>query len=301
MEFTKFNKLWFTISAILIIPGIMAMIAWGLNLGIDFKGGTVTKIEFVKKTDKTKVQESLKTLKLKDLNIQSSQNNQYIIRTVTTGDKLDQQISEALKKSAGENKIASFELIGPSISSDLTFKAFEALIFASLAIIFYLAYAFRKVRKPANSWRFGVCAVAALLHDALFVLGVFAILGHYYGYEINSLFITAILTIIGFSVHDTIVVFDRIRENLRLSPSSTFSEIANNSITQTLARSLNTSLTVLIVLLTMFLLGGESVKPFVLALLIGITIGTYSSIFNATPLLVIWQNATDKKKQKLAS
>lgn len=298
MQFTKYNKLWFLISALLIIPGIIAMSIWGLNLGIDFKGGTVTEVKFTKQVDKTTIEDSLKSLKLKDLSIQSAAGNQYILRTVTTGDNLDKQISDALKKSAGENKILSFESIGPSISSDLTKKAVEAVIFASCAIIVYLAIAFRKVRKPANSWRFGICAVAALIHDALFVTGTYAILSHYFGYEVNSLFITALLTIIGFSVHDTIVVFDRVRENLRLSPSHTFSETANNSITQTLARSLNTSLTVLIVLLTMFLLGGETIKPFVLTLLIGITIGTYSSIFNATPLLVIWQNAITKKDAK---
>ncbi len=299
MQFTKYNKLWFIISAVLIIPGIIALFTWKLNLGIDFKGGTVTEIKFTKQVEKTKVEDALKSLKLKDLSIQSASNNQYIIRTVTVGDRLDKQVSDALK-SSGDNKIIKFESIGPSVSSDLATKAVEAVIFASLAIILYLAYAFRKVRKPANSWRFGICAVAALIHDALFVTGVYAILGHYFGYEVNSLFITALLTIIGFSVHDTIVVFDRLRENLRLSPSHSFSENANNSITQTLARSLNTSLTLFIVLLTMFLLGGESIKPFVLTLLIGITVGTYSSIFNATPLLVVWQKSIENKKAKTA-
>lgn len=295
MDFIKHTKLWFLISLILIIPGIIAIFTWGLNLGIDFKGGTVTKISFTKKTDKSKVEDSLKSLKLKDLSIQSLGNSTYTIRTANTDSKLDQQISDKLK-TAGENKIESFESIGPSNSSDMTKKAIQAVIFASIAIIIYLAIAFRHVRKPANSWRFGACAVAALIHDAVFVIGAYTILGHYFGYELNSLFVTALLTIIGFSVHDTIVVFDRIRENLRLSPSNSFTQNANNSITQTLARSLNTSLTVVIVLLSMFLLGGESIKAFVLTLLIGIVIGTYSSIFNATPLLVLWQNAATKTK-----
>ncbi|MDO8513198.1 MAG: protein translocase subunit SecF [bacterium] len=294
MEFTKYNKLWFTISALLIIPGIIAIFVWGLNLGIDFKGGTVTAVKFNKTVGKSQVENSLKNLKLEDINIQPAKNNQYIIRTASTNDKLDEQISSSLKK-VGENQVLNFESIGPSISSDLAKKAFGSIILASLGIIIYLAIAFRKVPKPANSWRFGLCAVAALIHDSLFVLGTYAILGHYFGYEVNSLFVTALLTIIGFSVHDTIVVFDRIRENLRLSPSNPFSHTANNSITQTLARSLNTSLTVIIVLLAMFLLGGETIKPFVLTLLLGIIIGTYSSIFNATPLLVIWQNAIDRK------
>lgn len=301
MNIIKNTKLWFIISGILIVPGIIALLTWGLNLGIDFKGGTDTKIEFVKKTDTQQIQNALKPLKLKDLIIQQNSPTQYTIRTITIGDKLDKQIVTTLQKSVGENKVLSFELIGPSVSSDLTKKAFEAVILASLAIIFYLAFAFRKVPKTTNSWRFGICAVAALIHDALFVLGAYAILGHYFGYEVNGLFITAVLTIIGFSVHDTIVVFDRIRENLRLSPNTPFSETANNSIIQTLDRSLNTSLTVLIVLLSMYLLGGSSIKPFILTLLLGITIGTYSSIFNATPLLVVWQNAIARKTRPQAA
>lgn len=296
MDFIKHTKLWFIISAVLIIPGIIAMFIWGFNLGIDFKGGTVTRIETIKKTNKQQITNSLQKLSLKDLNIQAITANQYTIRTVSTGANLDKQISISIKDKIGDNKIINFESIGPSISSDLTKKAFASIIIASLAIIIYLAIAFRKVPKPANSWRFGICAVVALIHDALFVTGVYVILGHYFAYEVNSLFITALLTIIGFSVHDTIVVFDRIRENLRISPTNSFTQTANYSITQTLARSLNTSLTVLIVLLAMFLLGGETIKPFVLTLLIGITIGTYSSIFNATPLLVLWQNAISRPK-----
>ncbi len=297
MDFIKHTKLWFLISAILIIPGVIALFTWGLNLGIDFKGGTVIKVEFDKNIEKDKLEESLKNLNLKDLNIQPANKNQYIVRTVTTEQHLDQDIEKNLNKDLGNAKILSYESVGPSVSSDLTSKAFQAVIIASIAIIIYLAISFRNVPKPTSSWRFGLCAVVAVIHDALFIVGAFAILGHYFGYEVNSLFITAVLTIIGFSVHDTIVVFDRIRENLRLSPTTSLYDNANNSIMQTVARSINTSLTVMIVLSAMFLLGGDSIKQFILTLLLGMIIGTYSSIFNAAQLFVIWQNYITKRAQ----
>ena len=163
-----------------------------------------------------------------------------------------------------------------------------------LAIVLYVTWAFRKVPKPASGISFGVCTIIALVHDVIVVVGAFAILGHFFGIEVDSLFITALLTVLGFSVHDTIVVFDRIRENLRKYDYS-FEEIVNHSVLQTFARSLNTSLTVLFVLLALLLFGGSPIKSFILALLIGVISGTYSSIFNAAPLLVVWQNLKKKK------
>ena len=181
-----------------------------------------------------------------------------------------------------------FTSIGPVIGRELKGQAAVQLILVSLGIIFYIAYAFRKVTRPVSSWRFGVAAIVALVHDLLIVIGVFAILGHYRGVEVDSLFVTALLTVLGFSVHDTIVVFDRIRENLRIRAGANLFEIINNSINQTLIRSLNTSLTVVFVLAALFLFGGESIHYFVLALLIGIVAGTYSSIFIASPILYVW-------------
>jgi preprotein translocase subunit SecF len=161
----------------------------------------------------------------------------------------------------------------------------------------YIAFAFREVPKPANSWRFGICAIIALLHDVLVVVGVFSILGHFFNVEVDSLFVTALLTVIGFSVHDTIVVFDRIRENLKKNLTHSFEETVNNSILQTLGRSLNTSLTVILVLLALLLFGGESTKWFIVALLVGVVSGTYSSIFNAAPLLVLWNELSQKRRK----
>jgi len=194
-----------------------------------------------------------------------------------------------LEKDFGKAEEVRVENIGPIIGAETTRNAFLAVIVASFAIIIYLALSFRKVPKPASSLRFGITAVIALLHDVLVLVGVFSLLGHFLKVEVDVLFVTATLTVIGFSVHDTIVVFDRIRENLPKHLSRRFEEVANISITQTLARSLNTSLTVVFVLLALLLFGGETIRWFVVALLVGIVSGTYSSIFNATALLVLWE------------
>jgi len=192
----------------------------------------------------------------------------------------------------------SFETIGPVIGSEITANAVKAVIVAAILIVLYISWSFRKVPKPASSFRFGICAIIALLHDALVLIGLFSLLGHFFHVEVDSLFVTAVLTVIGFSVHDTIVVFDRIRENLLKSGSGVaFEQIVNDSIVQTLSRSLNTSLTAILVLLSLLLFGGESIRWFVVALLIGIISGTYSSIFNAAPLLVVWQDWERRRRK----
>lgn len=282
------RKIWYLISLILIVPGIVALFLWGLKFGIDFNGGTLMEVQYSQDVPVEQVKNSLKDLNVNNLVVTSSGEKSFLIRTETVNQDQHNKITENLSK-VGENKETRYESVGPTVSGDIRNKAIYSVILASLAIIIYIAIAFRKVPKPASSWRFGVCAVIALIHDLAFVIGVFAILGHFLGYEIDSLFITALLTIMGFSVHDTIVVFDRIRENLRKHPSENFETNVNNSILQTLNRSLNTTLTVLIVLSALYFLGGATLHHFVLALLIGITIGTYSSIFNASPMLVSWQ------------
>ncbi len=289
--------LWFSLSAILIIPGIIVLFTSGIKVGIDFKGGAEITYVTNKPVTVNGVENLLKPLGLKDETIQLSGNKEYIVHTDTINQSQHDQIKNILTKAYGGSTETSYTEVGPSVSSDQTTKAIESVIAASIAIILYIAWAFRKVPKPASSWRFGFSAIAALGHDLLFVVGMFAILGKFLSYvQVDSLFVTALLTVMGFSVHDTIVVFDRIRENLRLNPGGDFEETANVSVVQTLARSLNTSLTVLLVLLTLFLLGGESTKGFVLALLLGITVGTYSSIFNATPILVLWEKHSRLKK-----
>jgi len=282
------RKIWYLISAVLILPGLIALFLWGLKPGIDFRGGTLLEVKFSKNISVEQIKNNLNELNLPSLTIQTTSQDTYLIKTGLINQETHLKINDRLAK-IGENQELRFETVGPTVSNDLTRKAILAVILASLAIIFYIAFAFRQVPRPANSWRFGVCAVLALVHDLAFVIGLWAILGHFLGYEIDSLFITGLLTIMGFSVHDTIVVFDRIRENLRKHPSVEFGENVNNSIIQTLNRSLNTSLTVLIVLAALYFLGGVTLQHFVLMLLVGIAIGTYSSIFNAAAFLVTWQ------------
>lgn len=191
------------------------------------------------------------------------------------------------KNAAGE--IIKSETVGPIVGKETTENAIKSVGVASLAIILYIAYAFREIPKPYSPWKFGISAVVALLHDVFVVVGIFSLLGHFYGVQVDSLFVTALLTIIGFSVHDTIVVFDRIRENLNKDFRKPFAVVVNESLVQTLGRSLSTSLTVLLTLLALLLFGGESIRWFVVALFVGIFSGTYSSIFNAAPFLVLWE------------
>ena len=220
-----------------------------------------------------------------------------MIRTSPIDSKTNSEFQNDLKKSIKDAKQTSFETIGPTIGRETTLNAIKAVIAASILIVLYIAWSFRKVPKPASGLRFGVSAIIALIHDVLVVVGVFAILGKVFGVEIDALFVTALLTVIGFSVHDTIVVFDRIRENLRRQ-NVPFAQVVNDSILQTLDRSLNTSLTVILVLLTLLIFGGETIRWFVVALLVGVISGTYSSIFNASPILVVWQEWTEKRKKK---
>lgn len=292
---------WYILSALLIVPGVIALFAWGLNVGIDFKGGTLQQVEFTKRTPNIDaVRQELSRTGVPGVAVQTSGNNAVLIRFPNQDGKLPREqgntILQSLTTKFGDAKEHSFESIGGTVAQSTTNKAIWAVLITSLAIIVFIAWSFGSVPKPASSWRFGVTAILALAHDLLFLIGGYAIIGHFFpAIEVDALFITAILTILGFSVNDTIVVFDRIRENLRRTPGKPFAEIANNSLNQTLARSLNTSMMVLIILVALLVLGGSSIRNFILALTLGVTIGTYSSIFNASPLLVTWQNWVDKR------
>lgn len=301
MDIIGKRKLWFTISGILILSGLLSWIFWGLNLGIDFKGGTLLELSFDQKGS-VSIQEIKDTLKdenfAKGMTVQKTGDKSIIIRTQPLEKNQEEKLKLILNEKVGENRELQLQTVGPTVSKDLTNKAILAIILAALAIIIYVAWAFRSVPKPANSWHFGFSTIIALVHDIVIPLGLFSILGHFYGYEVDSLFITALLTVMGFSVHDTIVVFDRIRENLKQHPSETFEQTVNNSVNQTLARSLNTSLTVVLVLLSMLLLGGKTIQPFIVALLTGVVVGTYSSIFTASPILVVWQNWSQRQRNK---
>lgn len=294
------KKNWyFLISLIVIIPGIISLVLFGLNLSIEFSGGSRLTLSFPKEVSNKQVAEVKNVFSENKIKILSAERGgKYVyIRSQPLSEKQDLLIVEKLKEKIGEFKQEQYETVGPIIGSEITLNAVKALVISSMLIVLYITWSFRKVPKPTSSLRFGVSAIIALIHDVLILLGVFSLLGHFYNVEIDSLFVTAILTVIGFSVHDTIVVFDRIRENLKRMGGEDFAKVVNDSILQTLDRSLNTSLTVVLVLAALLLFGGESIRWFVVALLIGIISGTYSSIFNAAPLLVLWQELLAKRKK----
>lgn len=290
----QLRAIWYTISAVLVVASVTIVLVFGLRLGIDFTGGSLLQIRYTEaRPDTAAIESQLASLNLGELLIEPSGEDTIIIKTRFVSDDERVAIVAALGDTVVEE---SFESIGPTIGQELRSKAISAIALVVLAIIVYITWAFRGVSKgPVPAWAFGVSAVIALIHDIAIPLGLFALLGHYYGVEINVMFITALLTVLGFSVHDTIVVFDRIRENLHRSSRSTFAGVIEESVEQTLMRSLNTSMTVIIVLGVLFLFGGESIRYFVLALLVGIGIGTYSSICIASPLLLLWQRILPKR------
>lgn len=288
----KYNYIF---SGILMVVAILSLIAWGLKLGLDFTGGSLMELKFnINRPDANTITSSLNTLNLGEIKVQPAATTEVMLRFKDVDENTHQAILAKLNETfKGENNQPGFseerfESVGPIIGKELEQKAWLAIILAAIAIILYIAYAFRKVSKPVESWKFGIAAVVALLHDLLIVVGLFSILGHFLGIEIDGMFITALLTILGFSVHDTIVVFDRTRENLSKHYSGDFELVFNDSINQTIARSINTSLTTLLVLTCLYFFGGASIANFALALIAGIIIGTYSSIFVASPIVVDW-------------
>lgn len=284
---------WYIVSLILLIPGAISLILWGLNLGIDFTGGTIWELEFQEPVTTEQVRTVLATEGRDDATIQLSSSDNgddtvAIIRMEEMAQISDERdrLESAMETEFGPFKELQLSTVGSSISSEISQKAVIAILAASVGILLYIAFAFRNTQNPLL---YGLCAIAAMLHDIIFVLGAFSLMGHFFDVQIDALFVTAILTIIGFSVHDTIVVFDRIRENLANQTDPTFEGVVNYSLAQTLVRSVNTSMTVLFTLLALYLFGGESTRNFVLALLLGIIIGTFSSVFTASQLLVSWE------------
>ena len=280
---------YFLISAIIIIPGLISLVMPpGLKVGVDFTGGTLWELQFQRAVQPAQIKEAFAALDY-DAAVQTAGDNGVLIRTkeIRADSPEKARVADALRAQFGDFVENRYESVGPTVGGEVRDRAVLAVGLASLGILLYISYAFRRI---PNSLRYGVCAIVALLHDALLVLGVFSILGRAFGVEVDSMFVTALLTVIGFSVHDTIVVFDRIRENMLRHAGERFEVVVNHSILQTIGRSLMTTLTVLFTLLALFLFGGITTRTFALTLLIGIASGTYSSIFNASPLLVIWEN-----------
>lgn len=291
LNITLNRKIFYTVSGIFVVASVIASALWGLQFGIDFKGGSVLEINYFVLPDLNLISDSLKPLKLNDLKISPVGSTGVILRFKETDEATHQNILKILKDkvdaSVGVDE-RRFSSIGPTIGAELRQKSIKAVIIVLLGISLYIAWAFRKVSQPISSWRYGVVTLVALFHDLIIPIGLFAYLGRFYGIEVGTNFIVALLVILGFSVHDTIVVFDRIRENLKRYTHLDFISLVSQSINETLVRSLNTSLTVLLTLAVLYVFGGENLKYFVLALMVGIFAGTYSSIFVAAPLLATW-------------
>src|SRR3989344_4038718 len=297
IQFIKYSKLWLTITTTVMIVSIGLVAILGLKPGIDFTGGSLLEVEFQEALpDVNLVRSYLQEGEHKNAVVQATGDRGLLIRTAFLNEEEHQQLVAGLAEKFGTEKNTvdekRFETIGSSVSKTLRERAIWAIILVNLGIISYIAYAFRKVSRPVASWKYGAIAIFALIHDVLLVMGVFAILGRYVGTEVDIAFVVALLTVLGYSVNDTIVVFDRVRENLLHHKADTFGETVNFGLNQTIMRSINTTLTTLLPLLALYFIGGETIKNFSLALLIGIASGAYSSIFIASPLLAVverWQ------------
>ncbi|MBP9803057.1 MAG: protein translocase subunit SecF [Candidatus Pacebacteria bacterium] len=299
MFIIKYKKIFLSLSLVLVILSFVSMFYFGLKIGIDFKGGAITEITYdANRPEQNLINQNLESLGFGTILAQGTGEKGLIVKSRDLTDVEHNTLLESL--SLGGNypfKEVSFNSIGPSVGSELTRKAIVSIVLVSLVIICFIAFAFRKVSKPVSSWRYGIIAIVTLLHDVIIPVGIFAVLSHYFGAEVDTLFVVAILTVLGLSVSDTIVIFDRIRENLSNQPNlskAEFSKVVGKSLDQSFVRSIATSLTVIIVLLALVFWGPASTKYFAMMLTFGMFFGTYSSIFLASPLLVIVSNFQKK-------
>lgn len=302
-KLVKLRYWWFLISILVIVPGAISLALFGLRLGIDFSGGALWDLQFVERApgqlDTERIREIFTAQGFEGAQVQlsdSTVDGQVVAGALVRTRPLSesdpeaqrQQVLQALSANYGQVTQQSLQTVGATVSAESTRSAVFAVIAACVVILIYLTIAFRRAPHPV---RYGICAILAMVHDVLVVIGVASILGYFIGLEVDALFLTALLTVISFSVHDTIVVFDRIRENLiNRRPGELFDDIVNHSVVQTLPRSINTQLTTFFTLMALLLFGGETIRNLVLILLIGLISGTYSSIFNAAQLLVVWEN-----------
>lgn len=298
MFVVKYRKIFYAISIIIMIVSIGAVAVFGLNYGIDFRGGSILEVSYDgARPEKTVIEAELAPLKVA-ASVRPTGENGYLIRMNSLTQVERESVMKALSTETVKAKEVRFDSIGPVLGKEAARNAYASIILVLVAIVLFIAYAFRQVSEPVSSWKYGFVAIIALLHDVIVPTGVFAILGHYRGYEIDTLFVTALLVVLGFSIHDTIVVFDRVRENLRHGKRQDFEIIVGQSVQQTFTRSINTSLTTLLALIALYIYGGEGTHHFSLALIIGVAAGTYSSIFIGSPLLVTIQKWQDRKNKK---
>lgn len=305
MFIIKYKKIFLSLSIVLVIVSIVFIFSFGLKLGIDFKGGALLEVNYpAGRPEISLLENDVKNLNLGQFLIQptgdSGSSLGYLIKTRDLTEPEHEMLSQSLSI-GGKYPVTEkgFTSIGPSVGSELARKAILSIIFVIIAIILFITYAFRKVSRPVASWKYGVITITTLLHDIIIPTGIFALMAHYTGAEVDTLFVLALLTILGLSVHDKIVVFDRIRENLHLhtGDKKDFREIVGRSTSQTIVRSINITLTIIGVLIPLYLFGPETTKNFALILTIGLFFGIYSSLFFASPLLV-WIEEWQAKKSK---
>jgi len=297
IPFIKYSKFWLFVSGAIAVASVVFLFMWGLKPGIDFTGGSLLEVSFQKsRPTVAQVEKTFADLNVNNIIVQPAGELSLIVRSGFLVEEEHQKVLNAIRTQYGVDgntvREDRFETIGSSVSKQLRTRALWAIILVNLGIILYVAYAFRQVSYPVASWKYGALAIVALFHDVLLVLGVFAALGHYFGVEVDIAFVVAILTVLGYSVNDTIVVYDRIRENLIRRTSQTFEDMVNGGLNQTLMRSINTTMKTTLPLFALYFLGGSTIHSFVLALIIGIISGAYSSVFIASPLLVYverWQ------------
>ena len=303
MIIVRHRKIFFALTGLITLIALASLAFYGLRLGADFTGGTLVQVSYDgTRPDPVALTNTLDDAGFKGYSLRETGTNGYILRTQTLSDEQRGELSAVFSYQGGTAHIDQLTEVGPIIGLELRNKALIALGLVLLCILLFIAFAFRKVSQPVSSWVYGLIALVTLIHDVIVPVGFFAALGHFHGAQVDTLFVTAILTVLGFSIHDTIVVFDRTRENLRINHDRNrkepFEETAGRSLNQTFVRSINTSLTVLITLLILFFIGPASTRDFALTLLVGIIAGTYSSIFLATPLLVTvekWRSGQKKK------
>ncbi len=288
MRIIQKRRVYLSLSAAFVMAALAAILLYRFHFGIDFTGGSLLEVSYSGVRPTPEAMRRVVEEAGFDAIIQPVGAERVLVRIKSADESVKRTVLAALTK-VGSAKEESFSQIGPTISREITQKAVLAVALALLLIVLYIAFAFRKVVRPVSSWIYGLATLIALFHDVAIGLGAYAVLGRFLGVEFNTAAIAAVLTILGFSVHDTIVVFDRTRENLLRGASGSFEEIVNVSVNQTMTRSINTSLTVVLALMAVFLFGGASTKYFALVLTLGIIFGTYSSIFVASPILVIWE------------
>ncbi|MBM5789465.1 protein translocase subunit SecF [Candidatus Parcubacteria bacterium] len=284
----KTSRVWFILSGALVVLSVVFVFVPGLTFGIDFTGGSLSEVIFEQIPSVSELRTSVETAGYRDATLQATDDG-YLIRTTSLTEEEHQSLLTQLRDTHGTLEERRFDSIGPVIGNELRRTALIGVALTLVLIGLYVAWAYRKVSEPVDSWKYGAITILAALHDVIITVGAFSLLGYFFGWEIGSSFVAAVLTILGYSINDTVVVFDRTRENLLKGVGDGFADTVERSIEQTLTRSLFTSLTTILALLAIFLLGGESTRSFALALIIGISVGTYSSIFLASPLLVAWE------------